>query len=167
MDPQPFPLDFDLERTLPYLLNRAGVRIGTAFSAELARLELSLPEWRLLASLLGRESQSVSELAAHTSVELSRASRLAAGLERRGLLRRRDSGVDARAVALTLTAKGRKAALQIVPLAQLYERVALAGMSADEIEQLKRLLARVYGNMDALQPAAARSRRAAARRSRA
>jgi DNA-binding MarR family transcriptional regulator len=161
MDPKPFPLDFDLERTLPYLLNRAGVRIGLSFSAEIDRHQVALPEWRILASLLAREWQSVSELAAHTSAELSRASRLASGLERRGLLKRRASGADARAVELSLTAKGRTLALAIVPLAQLYERVALAGMSAAEVETLKRLLAKVYDNMDALHASARRSRRAA------
>jgi DNA-binding MarR family transcriptional regulator len=166
MDPKLPPLEFDLENTLPYLLNRAGVRIGSSFSGEIARHDLALPEWRILASLLGREWQSVSELAAHTSAELSRASRLVAGLERRGLLKRKASGVDARAVQLALTAKGRALALQIVPLAQLYERVALAGMTAEEVAQLKRLLGRVYDNMNALQTPPARARRAAAREQR-
>jgi DNA-binding MarR family transcriptional regulator len=161
MDPKPFPFDFDLERTLPYLLNRAGVRIGLSFSGEIARHDLALPEWRILASLLGREWQSLSELAAHTSAELSRVSRLVSGLEARGLLKRKASGVDARAVELALTARGRTLARQIVPLAQLYERVALAGMTAEEVETLKRLLGRVYENMNVLGASARRSRRAA------
>lgn len=167
MDPKLPPLDFDLETTLPYLLNRAGVRIGLSFTGEIARFDLALPEWRILASLLGRESQSVSEIAAHTSAELSRVSRLIAGLERRGLLKRKASGVDGRAVELALTAKGRALALQIVPLAQLYERVALAGMSAEEVDALKSLLRRVYDNMDALDASGRRARRAATREKRA
>jgi DNA-binding MarR family transcriptional regulator len=167
MDPKLPPIDFDLETTLPYLLNRAGVRIGLTFTGELARFDLALPEWRILASLLGREWQSVSELAAHTSAELSRVSRLVAGIERRGLLKRKASGVDGRAVELALTAKGRALALQIVPLAQLYERVALAGMSVEEIEQLKSLLRKVYDNMDALNASGRRVKRAAAKEKRA
>ena len=163
MDPKPFPLDFDLETTLPYLLNRAGVRIGMAFTGELARYEIALPEWRILASLLGREWQSVSELAAHTSAELSRASRLVAGLERRGLLKRKASGADARAVELALTVKGRALAMQVAPIAQLYERVALAGMDAEEVATLKRLLVKVYQNMDALHASTRRTRRPPAR----
>lgn len=161
MDPRPFPLDFDLQTTLPYLLNRAGVRIGLSFSTEIARHELGLPEWRILACLLGCEWQTVSELAAHTSTELSRASRLAAGLVERGVLKRKASGADARAVQLALTPKGRALSLQLVPMAQLYERVALAGMDTQEVETLKRLLLKVYENMDALHPAAKRPRRAA------
>ena len=164
MDPTPFPLEFDLELTLPYLLNRAGVRIGQSFSGELARHDLALPEWRLLAALLKRGSQTVSELGTHTSIELSRTSRLVGGLERRGLLRRKASGADARAVELSLTRSGHALALQIVPLARLYERVALGGMSADEVETLKRLLAKVYDNMDALNASVKRPRRAASRR---
>jgi DNA-binding MarR family transcriptional regulator len=163
MDPTPFPLDFDLELTLPYLLNRAGVRIGQSFSGELERFDLALPEWRLLASLLKRESQTLSDLASHTSIELSRTSRLVGGLERRALLKRQASGADARAVELSLTRSGRALALQLVPLAQLYERVALGGMSADEVETLKRLLVKVYENMNALHASAKRPRREAAK----
>ncbi len=91
-----------------------------------------------------------------------RARRAHQRLERRGLLKRKASGVDARAVQLALTAKGRALALQIVPLAQLYERVALGGMTAEEVGSLKRLLGKVYENMDALRPAPARARRGAA-----
>ncbi len=164
MDPQPFPLDFDLETTLPYLLNRAGVRIGQSFTGELERHRLSLAEWRLLAALLKREAQTLSELAAHTSLELSRTSRLVGGLEERGLLRRQASGADGRAVELSLTRAGRAAAQQIVPLAQLYERVALSGMTNEEVQVLKRLLVKVYDNMNALHASApGRARRQSAK----
>lgn len=150
MDSRPPPTDFDLETTLPYLLNRAGVRIGLAFSEEIARHDLALNEWRILASLLRRDPQTVSQLAAHTSAELSRMSRLIGGLAERRLVERRASGEDGRAVEVSLSAAGRALALEIVPLAALYERVALAGMTPDEITTLKRWLGRIYDNVQAL-----------------
>lgn len=139
---------FDLESTLPYLLNRAGVRIGQAFSAEIAVHALTLPEWRLLASLLARETQSLSELALHTSIELSRASRLIAGLAKRRLVKRVASDADGRAWEISLTDAGATLARTVVPIAQRYERIGLAGMAPEEVRTLKRLLGKVYENLD-------------------
>lgn len=141
---------FDLEETLPYLLNRAGVRIGLTFADEIDRFGVSLAEWRMLASLLARDPQTVSELAARTSAEISRASRTVASLVERKLLKRKSSGEDRRALAISLTAAGRALAEQIVPIARLYEKVALAGLDAQEAETLKRLLRKLFENMDGL-----------------
>jgi MarR family transcriptional regulator, organic hydroperoxide resistance regulator len=159
--------DFDLETFVPYLLNRAGVHIAAGFAQELQRFGISLQVWRLLASLLHQDQQKLMDLAAHTSVEASTVSRVVGAMQRKGLVNRRRSGADARSVVISLTEKGRSLALQILPLAQLYERIALAGFAADEVAQLKRLLTRLYENISSLAtsaskppPVATRSRRA-------
>ncbi len=143
---------FDLESTLPYLLNRAGVRIGAAFSEEIRSFGLSLHQWRLLASLSNVAPQSVTELAAHTSIEVSTLSRMVSALVGGGVLARVRSDGDARAVSLTLTDEGRELTRRIIPVAALYERIALSGMSADEVGLLKALLVKVYDNVISLGP---------------
>ena len=40
----------------------------------------------------------------------------------------------------------------IIPVASLYERIALSGMSEDEVVLLKALLAKVYNNVISLGP---------------
>jgi MarR family transcriptional regulator, organic hydroperoxide resistance regulator len=152
-----------LERTLPYLVNRAGVRIAIPFGRDLARHQLTLPAWRVLASVYERSSQTVSGIAAHTSVELSRVSRLAAELGERGLLKRKVSGADARAVQIMLTVAGRALVEEIIPLAQRYETVALAGIDDREVAIVKRVLAKIYENIETLGVGATRT---AARRKR-
>lgn len=149
--------DYDLEQALPYLLNRAGVRIGEVFSEELQRFNVSLPVWRVLASLEHRDGQTLSELSEHTSIELSTLSRLVAGMEKSGLLERTKSGVDKRAVLLSLSGTGRDLVSQIIPLADLCERIALAGIPAQDVALLKRLLVKVYENITALKPQPRRS----------
>ena len=146
--------DFDLEGALPYLLNRAGVGIGEAFSEELVRFDTTLPMWRVLASLLHRDGQRITGLSAHVSIEVSTLSRLVAGMERRGFLRRSAADDDARAVVVRLTDEGRALAWRIVPLAELYERMALANISAADAALLKRLLAQIYSNIASLGPRA-------------
>jgi DNA-binding MarR family transcriptional regulator len=155
--------DFDLASTLPYLLNRAGVRIGAAFSEEIQHFGVSLHQWRILASLSHQAPQNVTELAAHTSIEVSTLSRIVTALVESGLLARVRSGEDARAVSLTLTPGGREAAERIIPVAALYERIALSGMSPDEVALLKQLLAKVYDNVISLGPKIPARRRSPAR----
>jgi DNA-binding MarR family transcriptional regulator len=156
--------DIDLEASLPYLLNRAGVRIGAAFSEDIQRSGISLHQWRVLASLSHQAPQNITELAAHTSIEVSTLSRIAAALVGDGLLARLRSGEDARSVGLTLTAKGREIAGRISPVAALYERIALSGMDAGEVALLKQLLAKVYDNLISLGPRVPARRKGVGRR---
>lgn len=141
---------FDLESALPYLLNRAGVGIGEAFSDQLVAFDISLPMWRVLASLLHRDGQRVTALSAHTSIEVSTLSRLVAGMEKRKLLCRTVAEDDARAVSVKLTDQGRELAWKVVPFAELYERIALAHISAEDAVLLKRLLTQVYQNISSI-----------------
>jgi len=143
-------LGHDLEQAIPYLLARAGMRMGQAFSRELKMFNLTLAEWRILAALLSVPHQRLAELAEHTSAEPSTLSRTVDGLVTRELLVRERSGEDARALALRLTPQGEDLAQRIVPLAQVYERVALAGLSAAQVDQLKDTLRRIYVNMNNL-----------------
>src|SRR5206468_1854450 len=59
--------DHDLERAIPYLLARAGMRMGQSFSKELKQFNLSLTEWRVCVALHHKEHQRLSDLASHTS----------------------------------------------------------------------------------------------------
>lgn len=102
-----------------------------------------------MAALLDEGEQRLGDLARVTAIELSTLSRIAAGMESKDLVLRRRSGQDARAVLITLTAKGRSIAEAIVPHALDYESTAIAGMSAEEVETLKELLQRLYGNVSA------------------
>lgn len=143
-------VDHDLERAIPYLLARAGVRMGQAFSKELKPFDLSLTEWRVCVALQHKAHQRLSELAAHTATEPSTLSRVVDGLLQRGLLVRDRSGEDARALALNLTDEGRDLTQRIIPLAQLYERVSLAGLTSAQTEALRDMLRSIYDNLAVL-----------------
>ena len=143
-------IDHDLERAIPYLLARAGMRMGQAFSKELKPFDLSLTEWRVCVALQHKTHQRLSELASHTATEPSTLSRVVDGLLQRGLLVRDRSGEDARALALNLTAAGRDLTQRVIPLAQLYERVSLAGLTSAQADALRDMLRSIYDNMAVL-----------------
>lgn len=140
----------NLERAVPYLLARAGERMGNSFSRELRPFKLTLNEWRVCVALHLDAHQRLSEIAAHTSADLSTISRVIDGLIKRGLAQRDRSAEDARAIAVGLTPEGIVLTEKIIPIAQLYERVALSGISDEEAENLRGLLRRLYDNIGIL-----------------
>lgn len=143
---------FQLGDYVPYLLSRAGVSLAHNFSRELDEFGISFPMWRVMAALLDEGEQRLGDLARLTAIELSTLSRIAAAMEAKGLVTRRRSGQDARAVLIALTVDGRRTAETIVPRALDSESAAVAGMSEDEVRTLKQLLQRLYGNVAGSEP---------------
>ena len=140
-----------LDSYLPYLLNRAGARIAASFSAEVRPLGASLQMWRVLAALREQDGRRMGDLSETTSIEVSTLTRLVDNMEKKGLVARRRNARDARAVMLHATPAGRRLTLRILPIAERYETMALAGFSAAETRFLKAALRRLYTNMDALE----------------
>ena len=139
-----------LDSYLPYLLNRAGARIAAAFSEEMRPLGATLQMWRVLAALRERDGRRMGDLSETTSIEVSTLTRLVDTMEERGLVSRRRDSADARAVMLYVAPAGRRLTQRILPIAERYETVALAGFNAGEAETLKAALRRLYANMDSL-----------------
>jgi DNA-binding MarR family transcriptional regulator len=137
---------FDLEHFLPYHINRAGVRLATAFSKELERFDLTLPMWRVLAVLWHHGELKVGDLIADTTIEQSTLSRLLVTMDNRGLIKRERSTVDARTVVVDLTPAGRKLTKSLIPYALRFERIALKGFSKEEVELLYSMLGRIFDN---------------------
>jgi DNA-binding MarR family transcriptional regulator len=139
-----------LDSYLPYLLNRAGARIATSFGEEMRPLGASLQIWRVLAALRERDGRRMGDLSATTSIEMSTLTRLVDQMEKKGLVARQRDPEDARAVALYVTAAGKRLTRRIVPIAERYEQVALKGFAPAEAEALRAALRRLYVNMDEL-----------------
>jgi len=143
-------MNFDLQIYVPYLMNRAVVRIVEAFGEELKRHDLTVPMWRVLAALWHDGPSRLADLSDRTAIETSTLSRLVGTLQKKGLVSRVRSDADARAVRLDLTEQGRGLTAIIIPLALECERRTLQGLSEDEVAFLRRLLRRVYKNAAAL-----------------
>ena len=137
-----------LQNFLPYLLNRAGMRIGTLFSRDIKPYGVTLPMWRVMTELWHNGDHRLGELAERTSIDLSTLSRLVVSMQRKRLVVRRRSGFDRRALSLTLTAKGLALAEKIAPHALYYETLAMEGLSAKDISGLKDSLRKIFNNLD-------------------
>jgi DNA-binding MarR family transcriptional regulator len=106
--------DGDLQRLLVQLLRMVGpVAAGTA-GASAQDLSVSASEGRALVGLLARHGIAQGELAGLLGLEKSTVSRLAAGLEQKGWIRRgRDEG-NQRFVRLYLTPEGSAIAARLL-----------------------------------------------------
>lgn len=121
-----------LETFLPYRLNHIAARISLAFRAVYGpHHDLTIPEWRVLATLGEFEEMSAKTIGAHSSMHKTKVSRAVRALEERRWLRRRVSPQDRREEFLSLTTAGRAAYQDIVPRAVAFERALLDGMGKD------------------------------------
>jgi len=138
---------FDLSRYLPYLLNRAGVRIALAFTDEIRQFGISLPMWRVLAQLWHADFQRQSDISERTTIEPATLSRLLRSIESKGLIVRTRSSSNAREVGVALTKKGRDLTKRIVPLAVRYEALAAGTVPPEKINMVKDVLIEIYRNI--------------------
>jgi len=139
---------FDLERFVPYLLNRVGIRIAIEFAREIAPYQIKYSGWRVLFTLAHVGPQQMVELAALANFEISTLSRVIAGLEREGLVKRINGEVGSRNRRIALTVRGEKIVKQLSPIIFEHEAAALNEFSAAEHKQLIALLAKLHHNLD-------------------
>ena len=123
---------FLLNEFLPYRLSVAATEVSRQFAARYAaEAGLTIPEWRVLATLGQFEEISAKEIGQHSSMHKTKVSRAVRALEERRWLKRRESEEDRREEILTLTALGEKVYRDIVPKALAFERHILDELGAE------------------------------------
>ena len=136
--------DLKLDAYLPYRLSVASNAVsGLIARAYQDRFGLSVPQWRLICVLAEDGGLTQGQIVARTVMDKVTVSRAAQGLLNRHLVSRSDHQADGRSHVLALTAQGRSLHAEIAPLALAYEAALISGLSPNEVELLKRLLARL------------------------
>ena len=121
-----------LENFLPYRL----IRISDALSRKFrvvygSHHDLTIPEWRVLATLGQFEKMTATEIGQHSAMHKTKVSRAVRALEERRWLRRREKPDNRREEILALTPLGRQAYTEIVPQALAFEAELLKGGKSD------------------------------------
>jgi DNA-binding MarR family transcriptional regulator len=136
--------DLKLDGYLPYRLSVASNAVsGLIARAYQDRFGLSVPQWRLICVLAEDGGLTQGQIVARTVMDKVTVSRAAQGLLNRHLVSRSDHHADGRSHVLALTAQGESLYAEIAPLALAYEAALISGLSPNEVELLKRLLARL------------------------
>ena len=128
------------------LLHRGLVQVsgkmGRILKPHLERFNLSGPEYGILRNL-GGESLTLSELSQRLLRVNSNITALIDNLETRGLVQRVRDEQDRRIIRVRLTEVGQKLRNDAVATQNSQIMALLAGMSDAEIDELRRLLAKV------------------------
>lgn len=86
-----------LENFLPYRLNRIGAAVSRDFRTVYGpEHDLTVPEWRVLATLGEFDEMGAKAIGAHSSMHKTKVSRAVRALEERRWLKRRESVEDRR-----------------------------------------------------------------------
>lgn len=129
-----------LETFLPYRLNRISGLVSRHFRSVYGpHHDLTVPEWRVLATLGEFEEMSAKAIGAHSFMHKTKVSRAVRALEERRWLKRRENEIDRREEILSLTTAGRQAYNEIVPRAVEFESAVLAALGVDASPLLKAL----------------------------
>ena len=124
--------DTGLEQLLVQLLRMAGPAATDAAAASVQDLSVSASEGRALVELLTAHGIAQGELASLLGLEKSTVSRLAAGLEQKGWIRRgRDEG-NQRFVRLYLTPSGSALAVRLLQAWRSRQARIIAALTDDE-----------------------------------
>jgi MarR family transcriptional regulator, organic hydroperoxide resistance regulator len=138
----------DFSEYLPYLINRVGWLLVVDFGQNtLARHQLSIAMWRVLAVLANDDGQRQIDVAARTSIDVSTLSRVVTRLVKMGLVTRTRSATNNREVVVRLTPKGAAILARVIPHAIALERTAIAGVPAKDLGVVRRSLRRMYQNL--------------------
>src|SRR5918998_3071021 len=128
---QPMP-KLELEHFLPYRLNRIASAVSQDFRSVYGpHHDLTIPEWRVLATLGQFEAMSAKDIGRHSTMHKTKVSRAVRALEERRWLRRRPSEEDRREEILSLTVHGRRVYKDIVPKALAFEHRILRELGPD------------------------------------
>jgi len=142
-----------LERFLPYRLNVLASLTSNALAQIYAeRFGLSIPAWRVIATLGQYDVRTARDIALHGVMHKSTVSRAVAALEQRGLIVRRPNQDDRREELLALTHEGREIYEALAPQALAFEERFVSVLTAEEQETLVSLIDRLSGHARSMAP---------------
>jgi len=101
--------EYVLESSASHLLHRAQQLAASQSAEALKSAGITLRQFSVLVAISDSEGASQADIVSRTGIDRSTLADMAARLEDRGFVKRKPAKHDARAKALTLMAKGRKA----------------------------------------------------------
>ena len=139
MKPQGTPIGLQLANT--------SKAVGRVFNDRLAEAGGSVPMWLILSSLKSDERRTQLDLARAVGIEGPTLTRHLDGLEENGIVRRVRDASDRRAVRVELTAEGERLFQTLRQAVIAFNRDLTAGLTATELERVRKTLARLEQNV--------------------
>lgn len=129
-----------VEDYLLYLLARASHVLSGEFHQQLRRRGVSVPVWRVLASLVGSKGETVTGLAEVCLLQQPTMTKLLDRMVRDELVVRSQDARDRRVVRVALTPKGESLAAELTHAAKQHEATVIARFPDMETTEVKAVL---------------------------
>ncbi|PLX39203.1 MAG: transcriptional regulator [Hyphomicrobiales bacterium] len=145
------PDTLELENFLPYRLNVLAETVSQSLSRHYSdRYGISIPEWRVVATLGQFSSMTAKAVGAHSHMHKTKVSRAVAALEEKGMVKRKANPSDKREAFLRLTPKGQSVYDSFVPSALTFSDALASVLSDAERETFDIILARLIDQAEVL-----------------
>ena len=142
-----------LEQFLPYRLNVFATVVSNALAQIYTeRFGLTIPGWRIVATLGQYGVRTARDIALHAVMHKSTVSRAVSALEERGLVARRPNRDDRREELLELTPEGRRVYEALAPEALAFEEGLVSVLTPAEQEAFLALVGKLDRQARALAP---------------
>ncbi len=125
---------------LSYLLARASHQVSREFHARLRPYRLSVPQWRVLATLVDADGLSLGALADAVLFKQPTLTRVIDRMERDGWVRREAAAGDRRRLRILITPQGSAVVRRLLKRAKSHEAEILKSYSPRQSEALKTML---------------------------
>jgi DNA-binding MarR family transcriptional regulator len=135
------------ENSIGYLARIAFRSFSRVLERRTLQHDISAGQWRFLRQLWREDGLTQRELSARVGMREPTTVVALKGLEANGLVRRERSAIDKRKMHIFLTPHAKRLEKILAPLNAEVHEIATAGMSAQEVEMLQRLLQRVIANL--------------------
>ena len=142
--PRDWPLTYGM---LPYLMNRVTARVNQLWVRQLREHGLTVGRWQVLSVLSRFDGSRIGTIADLSGGEQPAVSRVIDQMERDGLVVRRPSLMDSRAVEVWITERGRALTARLMPEAEVFVERMFRKLSPAEIRGLTKILERLFSDL--------------------
>ena len=134
-------VSLNLDRFLPYRLNRLAHNVGVSLATIYTdAFGISRSQWRVIALLGQHQRLTAKQICTITHMDKVKVSRAVNGLVKLNYLQTTPDKADKRAVLLTHSVQGKELFQVMVPQVQAWEEDFLKKLSAQEISQLATII---------------------------
>ena len=138
----------DLDGFVPFLFTRISNLLYLDSKDDLRRLDLTVPRWRVLATLAVADGLTIGEIAVKIAMDHASTSRIAKQMEVQELVRRVASKRDSRHTTVYLTQKGHDLFDEVRPKALEQQKRIMASLSPEKREMLMEILHDILTDID-------------------
>ena len=136
----------DHESNLGHMLGRTSRAMLNMLQKKfrLAGCAITVEQWTLLINIRNAGGQSQQQLAELVYLDKTTVARLAAGLEKKGLISRESVSADRRQKRLVITARGTALLANLKPIALAAQQMVLQDLDPEKLKSCREVLRRVY-----------------------